>query len=83
MVQGAESFKAAPGAALDDPDRDPSLGAYVNLGASVIVVEDTTQIERFADNPLVDHERASHFIAGAPLVVNGGHPVGALCLRDY
>lgn len=82
VADGREWFKAASGVVLDDPDRGTALGAYVILDASVVVAEDTTRDERFADNPLVDTEKTPRFFAGAPLVVNDGHRVGALCLSD-
>lgn len=82
VADGREWFKAAAGVDLDEPAQGTALGAYVILDASVLVVEDTTRDDRFADHPLVDNREAPRFFAGAPLVVNDGHRVGALCVSD-
>jgi len=75
-------FKAASGVDLEDPEHGPAFGAYVLLDDDLLVVEDATEDNRFADHPLVDPAEAPRFFAGAPLAVEGGRRVGALCLAD-
>jgi GAF domain-containing protein len=47
-----------------------------------IIVPDTFQDSRFADNPLVLGEPRIRFYAGAPLILQNGSCVGSLCLID-
>jgi hypothetical protein len=46
------------------------------------VVEDARQDDRFRGNPYVLGDPHIRFYAGQPLVVTGGHRVGALCILD-
>ena len=48
----------------------------------VMVVEDATADDRFADSPLVTGASHVRFYAGAPLVAPNGHSLGAFCLLD-
>jgi diguanylate cyclase (GGDEF)-like protein/PAS domain S-box-containing protein len=80
VAEEREWFKAASGVDLEDPEHGPAFGAYVLLDADALVVEDATQDDRFADHPLVDPADTPRFFAGAPLTVEEGHRVGALCL---
>ncbi|MFC6772805.1 diguanylate cyclase domain-containing protein [Methylobacterium gregans] len=48
----------------------------------MLVVEDTTQDERFATSPLVTGEPHVRFYAGAPLVLRPGIHLGSLCIID-
>jgi GAF domain-containing protein len=47
-----------------------------------MVVPDTLLDDRFADNPYVTGEPRLRFYAGCPLVLEGGFPVGTLCILD-
>ncbi len=46
------------------------------------MVEDATQVERFASNPLVAGEPQIRFYAAAPLKVSSGYTIGTLCVLD-
>lgn len=82
VAEEREWFKAASGVDLEDPEHGPAFGAYVLLDDDVLVVADATQDDRFADHPLVDPAETPRFFAGAPLIVDDGRRVGALCLSD-
>jgi predicted PurR-regulated permease PerM/GAF domain-containing protein len=62
------------------PDQE-SLDAHVIAAGEVLVVEDVSEDERFADDPLV-LEKGIRFYAGAPLRTSPGVVVGALCVID-
>lgn len=82
VAEERQWFKAAAGMDLDDPDRGTAFGAYALLDGGVLVVEDATRDDRFANHPLVDEGQAPQFFAAAPLVVDDDRRVGALCISD-
>lgn len=61
--------------------RDVSLCAHAILGDDVLLIPDTAQDQRFADNPLVTRAPGIRFYAGCPLKL-GLHNLGSLCLID-
>lgn len=82
-------FKSVAGDfATRETDLDISFCVHTIGDDEPLVVEDTTQDERFADNPLVTGESPLvgdspiRFYAGAPLVTHDGHRLGALCVVD-
>lgn len=76
-------FKASQGLDVDEIPRDLSFCAHaVDSPTEVLVVPDAEDDARFRDNPLVTGGPRIRFYAGAPLVTEQGHAVGALCVLD-
>ena len=75
-------FKSACGRNVRETPRDISFCGHVILQDEVMVINDTLQDPRFADNPLVLGAPVIRFYAGAPLTLSSGHNVGTLCIID-
>ncbi len=75
-------FKASVGFGRDETDLDRSFCMYTIRDEGVMVVEDATQDERFADNPLVTGDPGIRFYAGAPLTTPDGYRIGSVCVID-
>ena len=62
--------------------RDVAFCAHTILQEGVFEVADARQDPRFVDNPLVTGEVGLRFYAGAPVCLDDGTRVGALCVID-
>ena len=75
-------FKAKCGLNIDGTPREVAFCTHAILSDDVLVVEDSLQDERFAQNPLVLGEPHVRFYAGAPLILEPGLRVGTMCIFD-
>jgi len=76
-------FKSKYGLTVSEIPRDFSLCSYTILEESpeVLIVHDTHDDYRTANNPLACGEGCIRFYAGSPIIVNG-MKIGAICLMD-
>ena len=75
-------FKSCQGLAARETSRDAAFCAHVVYQREPIIVPDTFQDERFADNPFVVSDPRIRFYAGYPLILGDGSCIGTLCLLD-
>ena len=76
-------FKARIGVELTGSARDDSFCAHAVAAHEFLEVPDTGADPRFADNPLVTGPENWRFYAGAPVVLDGTHAVGTVCVQDH
>jgi len=76
-------FKSCIGIDATETSRDFSFCGHTILGDGVLIINDTTQDERFADNPLVVGDPKIRFYVGYPLTVMHKWKIGTLCIIDY
>jgi signal transduction histidine kinase len=74
--------KAIVGLADTEAPRTDSFCAHTICGEDVLVVRDTLEDTRFADNPMVLDDPNLRFYAGAPLVTPEGYALGTVCVAD-
>ena len=75
-------FKSCVGLNVNETPRDAAFCAHVVYSREPMIVSDTFQNSRFADNPLVINEPRIRFYAGYPLILDDGSCIGTLCLLD-
>jgi GAF domain-containing protein len=75
-------FKSCQGTAGREDPRDASFCAHVVHDRKPMVVVDTLNDPRFADNPLVLGGPRIRFYAGYPLILDDASCVGTLCMLD-
>ena len=75
-------FKAKIGLDMEETHRDVAFCAHAVHGHEILEVPDATADSRFADNPLVVGPDNVRFYAGAPVVLDGTHSVGTVCVLD-
>jgi diguanylate cyclase (GGDEF)-like protein len=80
--ESREWFKSHIGIDVQEVPRAISFCHYAIKHTDLFVVEDTLLDVRFKDNPLVLGDPRVRFYAGMPIVLNGGHVVGTLCVVD-
>ncbi|MFI8416348.1 sensor domain-containing diguanylate cyclase [Serratia sp. NPDC078593] len=75
-------FKANCGLAAQETPRDISFCGHAILGDEILMIPDTLEDARFADNPLVTRTPHIRFYAGCPLSYARDIRLGTLCLID-
>ena len=76
-------FKARCGFDYPQTPIEQSICSHTILQDELMVIPDTWEDPRTADNPLcTDPERPMRFYAGAPLVSERGFALGSLCVLD-
>jgi len=76
-------FKSCAGIDIKETSREAALCAHTIMSDDPLVVLDTTQDLRFADNPVVAAPPHVRFYAGAPLITREGMRVGTICLIHF
>ncbi len=75
-------FKSTSGLNVSELPRQGSFSAHTIVTDSQLVVLNTEQDDRFADNPLVKRSPKVRFYAGTPVTTPSGSRVGTLSIYD-
>jgi len=76
-------FKSEVGVGFNETPLESSICAHALLQDDLLIVPDTLEDARFADNALVAGEPGLRFYAGALLKTTEGYAIGTLCVLDY
>ncbi len=77
-------FKSHYGTLKTETKKEYSFCAHaLNSPKEALIVEDSREDKRFADNPLVKGDPYVIFYTGMPLVTPGGFALGTLCVIDH
>ncbi|MCW5756500.1 MAG: response regulator [Phycisphaeraceae bacterium] len=82
LDENRQWFKSRVGLETTQTPRDAAFCGYAILQQGPLVIEDARHDERTFDNPLVAGPPGIRFYAGVPLMVDGGLPLGTLCVID-
>ncbi|MBR2513175.1 MAG: PAS domain-containing protein [Halomonas sp.] len=80
--QNRQWFKSCQGLDARETPRNISFCGHAILNNVPLIVENTLEDARFADNPLVIGAPNIRFYAGIPLHTSSGYCIGTLCLID-
>jgi len=75
-------FKSCIGMTGTEAPRHNTFCTHTILGDDIMLVEDATKDERFANNPHVTGDPNVRFYAGAPIVSSRGYNLGTVCVFD-
>jgi PAS domain S-box-containing protein len=75
-------FKSSFGFDAQETSRRSSFCAHTILQSEPMIVPDTLQDARFADNEFVTNAPHFRFYAGVSLTTDNGHRIGTLCVLD-
>jgi len=75
-------FKSSIGLAGTEAPRNITFCTHTILSQDILLVEDATKDERFADNPGVTGDPNVRFYAGVPIVSSRGYNLGTVCVFD-
>jgi GAF domain-containing protein len=76
-------FKSKCGLDVLETPREVSFCGHAILEDAPMVIEDSLNDERFADNPLVVGSPHVRFYAGAQITLTSGFKIGTLCIIDH
>lgn len=75
-------FMSCQGLSSKETPREVAFCAHVVVLRARLIIADTLQDPRFAENPLVTESPRIRFYAGLPLILPDGSCIGTLCFVD-
>ena len=76
-------FKAKVGTEISETPREYALCNYTIKGVVPVVVEDTSEDDRFKEHPLVINDPKVRFYAASPIITLEGDILGTVCAVDF